>query len=108
VGNPIRWIKARKSDNGGDCVEVAFGADGRSLGMVRDSKRPEAGHLAVTPDRFRAFLGAVKRGELDALGPLTIDPRLHLCSRGPGHRGLNNFSTNSGDVTAWSIIARTR
>jgi hypothetical protein len=32
---------------------------------IRDSKRPEAGHLAVTPEVFAVFLGAVKAGQLD-------------------------------------------
>jgi hypothetical protein len=65
VGNAIRWVKARKSDNGGDCVEVAFGADGRSLGMVRDSKSPERGHLGVKVDAFAAFLADTKSGRYD-------------------------------------------
>jgi hypothetical protein len=65
VGNAIRWIKARKSDNGGDCVEVAFSPDGRAAGLVRDSKRPEAGHLAVELDAFAAFLADAKSGRFD-------------------------------------------
>jgi hypothetical protein len=32
---------------------------------IRDSKSPERGHLAVTPALLGAFLGAIKRGELD-------------------------------------------
>lgn len=43
-------------------MEVAIAA-GETL--VRDSKSPERGHLAITPETFRALLHAVKRGELD-------------------------------------------
>lgn len=42
--------KVSKSDNGGNCIEVAS-ADGKTF--IRDSKRPEAGHLTVTADAWR-------------------------------------------------------
>ena len=58
------WRKASKSAVNGDCVEVGATAAGRAAG-IRDSKSPEGGHLAVTPDAFRALLTAVKRGDLD-------------------------------------------
>jgi Domain of unknown function (DUF397) len=59
------WKKASKSGNGGECVELAFTPDGHVVGMVRDSKSPERGHLRVRPDAFAEFLTSVKRGELD-------------------------------------------
>jgi quercetin dioxygenase-like cupin family protein len=66
----LTWRKAKVSGpNGGQCVEVAYGPDGRATGHVRDSKRPAAGSLSVTPEVFGAFLVSAKRGELD-LGEL--------------------------------------
>jgi hypothetical protein len=59
----INWVKASKSDNGGNCVEVGT-HDGHAAG-IRDSKSPERGHLTVTPDTLGALLDAVRRGELD-------------------------------------------
>lgn len=41
---------------GGNCVEVADLSDGAA---VRDSKRPEAGHLVFPAAEWRAFLGGV-------------------------------------------------
>jgi hypothetical protein len=67
VENVIRWVKARKSDNGGNCIEIAFSADGHALGMVRDSKAVERGHLSVTRDMFTAFVADIKAGRLNAL-----------------------------------------
>jgi Domain of unknown function (DUF397) len=61
----LSWRKATRSAAQGGCVELAYGPDGRATGMVRDSKNRQAGHLAVTPEVLGAFLGAVKRGELD-------------------------------------------
>jgi len=50
----------RKSSFSGDanCVEVAFGAG------VRDSKRPDAGHLALRADIYRALVGFARRRDL--------------------------------------------
>jgi hypothetical protein len=62
----VTWRKAtRSASNGGGCVEVAFGPDGRATGMVRDSKAPERGYLAVTPVTLGALLASVRKGELD-------------------------------------------
>lgn len=66
VNRALTWRKASRSgNNGGNCVEVAYGRDGRAAGRIRDSKSPERGHLAVTPDVLGAFLTSVKRGEYD-------------------------------------------
>jgi Domain of unknown function (DUF5753)/Domain of unknown function (DUF397) len=60
----LTWRKASKSENGGaSCVEVGTTAAGRAAG-IRDSKSPERGHLAVTPEVFRALVARIKRGEL--------------------------------------------
>lgn len=53
------WVKSsQSSQNGGQCVEVARNLPGRVL--VRDSKNPEEGALAVPPAAWAAFLGAIK------------------------------------------------
>jgi len=61
----LTWRKARKSASSGNCVEVAYGHDGRATGMVRDSKSPDRGHLVVELDAWRAFLTNVKAGHCD-------------------------------------------
>lgn len=59
MGNtPAPWHKSTYSSAVGECVEVAALPNGR-VG-VRDSKRPEAGHLTVTPAHWTAFLGGVR------------------------------------------------
>jgi hypothetical protein len=60
----LTWRKARASGNGGQCVEVGTKAGG-SVAGIRDSKSPERGHLAVTPEAFAALLTSIKRGALD-------------------------------------------
>jgi hypothetical protein len=68
MSDDLSWRKASRSGSqGGNCVEVAFGPDGRAAGRVRDSKRPEAGHLAVELDAFAAFLADIKMGRLGHL-----------------------------------------
>lgn len=46
----------------GQCVEVAFTADGGRA--VRDSKNQHGPHLHVGPDGWRTFLTAAKNGSL--------------------------------------------
>jgi Domain of unknown function (DUF397) len=58
----LTWRKARASDNGGNCVEVA-GRDNSVF--VRDTKNREAGHLAMDAATWRTFLADAKRGALD-------------------------------------------
>jgi hypothetical protein len=60
----LTWRKASKSSNGGNCVEVGTTADGHAAG-IRDSKRPDDGHLAVTPGMLGALLASVKAGRLN-------------------------------------------
>ena len=49
------WRKSSFSAEDANCVEVAFGAG------VRDSKNPEAGHLAVRTDSYRALVAFARR-----------------------------------------------
>ena len=61
----MEWRKAKRSGAANGCVEIAFGSDGRAVGMVRDSKSPERGYLTVTPHVLAALLTNVRRGELE-------------------------------------------
>ena len=59
-----RWHKSSRSNNQGQCVEVAFLEDGRVA--VRDSK--DAGHgpaLVFTAAEWAAFAGGMADGEFD-------------------------------------------
>jgi hypothetical protein len=59
------WIKASKSANGGECVEMR--AIDQAV-QVRDSKAGEnAPILAMTRSSFGTWLEQAKRGELDEL-----------------------------------------
>jgi Domain of unknown function (DUF397) len=59
------WRKARASgSNGGNCVEVGSSPASAVVGL-RDSKRPEAGHLAVDRAVFAALLARIKNGQYD-------------------------------------------
>ncbi|MEV2241052.1 DUF397 domain-containing protein [Micromonospora sp. NPDC049891] len=61
------WRKSTRSGNGGDCVEVATNLLGRQDAvLVRDSKNPHGGHLAVTARSWTAFTDAVRDGALSA------------------------------------------
>lgn len=56
-----QWRKSSRSGSGNDCVELVVARIGAA---VRDSKRPEAGHLAFTGTGWNAFLGVVKQGRI--------------------------------------------
>ena len=60
------WRKSTRSNNGGNCVEVAINLlDTQSVVLVRDSKNPDAGFLTFTPSEWKAFTGSVRDGEFD-------------------------------------------
>ncbi|MEV5887809.1 DUF397 domain-containing protein [Nonomuraea fuscirosea] len=58
------WRKATFSDNGGGCVEVAFGENGVGL---RDSKNPAGPTLNFSNSEWDAFLSGVYAGEFDLM-----------------------------------------
>lgn len=52
------WRKSARSNNGGNCVEVARNLTG--IVAVRDSKDPEGPALIFTPADWEAFTAGVK------------------------------------------------
>lgn len=58
------WIKAKRSDGSGECVEMR-----RNCGVIelRDSKNPEGPTLRYTSAEFAAWLDGAKRGQFDDL-----------------------------------------
>lgn len=57
------WRKSARSNNGGDCVEVAGNLPGAVA--VRDSKDPDGPVLVFTPAEWDAFVGGVVDGEFN-------------------------------------------
>ena len=58
------WRKSRRSGKLGNCVELAS-TEGRVA--MRNSREPQGAVLAFPAAQMAAFLGAIKRGELDDL-----------------------------------------
>lgn len=52
-----RWIKSTYSESSGQCVEVAFLANG--LVGVRDSKDSQGPALVFGADEWTSFIGAI-------------------------------------------------
>lgn len=57
------WRKSARSNNGGNCVEVARNLPG--IVAVRDSKDPHGPKLAFAPGQWERFTARVKAGEFD-------------------------------------------
>jgi hypothetical protein len=61
------WIKSRRSGpTGGNCVEVAFLADGEVA--LRNSRHPDGPALVFTQPEWDAFLGGAGDGEFGRPG----------------------------------------
>jgi hypothetical protein len=62
VNGPVWRKSSRSNTQGNECVEVAVlrGAVG-----LRDSKTPEAGHLALKSAVFVDLMRRIKAGQLD-------------------------------------------
>jgi hypothetical protein len=60
-----RWIKSSWSGANGDCVEVRLEGDASTTVAVRDSKNPDQGAHAFTPEAWIGFIEGVKAGQFD-------------------------------------------
>lgn len=60
----VVWRKSRRSNNGGNCVEVATDLRRASV-LVRDSKHPADGVLAFSTEQWKAFTTSIRDGEFD-------------------------------------------
>jgi hypothetical protein len=61
----VQWKKSRRSNPGGNCVELAALPGGGVA--VRNSRHPEGPALVYTREEIEAFLGGAKDGEFDGL-----------------------------------------
>lgn len=61
----VRWIKSRRSNAEGNCVEVAV-LDGAGVAL-RNSRDPDGPALVYTPTEMAAFVAGAKDGEFDHL-----------------------------------------
>jgi hypothetical protein len=57
------WHKSARSNNGGNCVEVAGNLPG--IVAVRDSKNVPGPELAVGDQAWSEFVQGIKHGEFD-------------------------------------------
>ncbi|GAA3598379.1 DUF397 domain-containing protein [Kineosporia mesophila] len=63
----VTWIKATKSGNNGDCVELGASEGNASVVYLRDSKNKQGAVLALAPSEIAAFIDGAKKGEFDHL-----------------------------------------
>ncbi|MFE4755795.1 MULTISPECIES: DUF397 domain-containing protein [Streptomyces] len=61
----VRWVKSRRSNAEGNCVEVASLAEGGVA--LRNSRDPDGPALIYTAAEVAAFLAGAKDGEFDHL-----------------------------------------
>ncbi|WP_422744448.1 DUF397 domain-containing protein [Micromonospora sp. WMMD754] len=61
--NQPRWRKSTRSDNAGNCVEVADNLPG--VVLVRDSKDPSGPTLTLTADTWQSLVAHLRRARLD-------------------------------------------
>jgi hypothetical protein len=62
----LRWLKSRRSNPSGNCVEVAELPDGGGV-AVRNSRDPEGPALIYTSAEITAFILGAKDGDFDHL-----------------------------------------
>jgi len=60
----VQWIKSGRSNQSGNCVEVAKLSDG-SVAM-RNSRHPDGPALVYTRAEITAFVAGAKDGDFDA------------------------------------------
>jgi hypothetical protein len=60
----VQWVKSGRSNQSGNCVEVAALPDGGVA--VRNSRHPEGPALVYTRAEITAFVEGAKDGDFDA------------------------------------------
>jgi hypothetical protein len=60
----VDWVKSRRSNQSGNCVEVAALPDGGVA--VRNSRHPDGPALVYTRAEITAFLAGARDGDFDA------------------------------------------
>ncbi|MCZ1006880.1 DUF397 domain-containing protein [Streptomyces lydicus] len=65
---PGKWVKSRKSEANGTCVEALKLPQGRVA--LRNSTDPSGPALVFTADEMEAFLDGAKKGEFDSFASL--------------------------------------
>jgi hypothetical protein len=63
----VTWIKATKSADSGNCVELGVAETHISVVYLRDSKNKNGAVLACANTGIAAFIDGAKNGEFDAL-----------------------------------------
>jgi Domain of unknown function (DUF397) len=63
---PLLWLKSRRSNPSGNCVEVAELPNGAGV-AVRNSRDPEGPALIYTSAEITAFILGAKDGDFDHL-----------------------------------------
>jgi Domain of unknown function (DUF397) len=64
----VTWMKSRRSGpTGGNCVEVAYLADGEVA--MRNSRHPDGPALIFTAAEWDAFLGGATEGDFGRVAP---------------------------------------
>ncbi|MFI6893581.1 DUF397 domain-containing protein [Streptomyces sp. NPDC050256] len=62
---PGQWVKSRKSEANGMCIELAALPQGGIA--IRNSTDPAGAALVVLNEELEAFVDGAKKGEFDAL-----------------------------------------
>ncbi|WBB76868.1 DUF397 domain-containing protein [Micromonospora sp. WMMD1128] len=65
---PMRWLKSRRSNPSGNCVELAELPGGSGI-AVRNSRHPEGPALIYTVEEIAAFVLGARDGDFDHLIP---------------------------------------
>ncbi|EEP75052.1 hypothetical protein MCAG_05379 [Micromonospora sp. ATCC 39149] len=63
---PLNWLKSRRSNPSGNCVELAELPGGAGI-AVRNSRHPEGPALIYTIDEIAAFVLGARDGDFDHL-----------------------------------------
>jgi hypothetical protein len=62
----VTWVKSRRSNPSGNCVEVAQLPQGEGF-AIRNSRDPEGPALLFTPAEIAAFVLGARDGDFDDL-----------------------------------------